>query len=77
MDGGREVQHPWQHFHWGGNFVHIKMTKKYDKSSEIRITVFNRISAVALIKFYDFLMRRLFQSGANQNLFKEMKVKRE
>ena len=28
-----------------------------DKSSEIRTTVFNRISAAALIKFYDFLMR--------------------
>ena len=38
--------------------------KKYDKSSEMRATIFNQISAAALIKFYDFLMRCLFERGA-------------
>ena len=50
------AQRFWRHFHRGGNFALIKMKKKYDKSSEIRATVFNPISVAAFIKFYDFFM---------------------
>ena len=63
--GGVRAQRPWWDFHWGGTFALIKIKKNiYDKSSEIRTAVFNRISDAALIKFYDFLMRHLFESGA-------------
>ena len=34
--------------------LRIRTKKKYDKSCDIQTTVFNRISAAVLIKFYDF-----------------------